>query len=142
MSDLAKTPGAGLGAVGWILLAVGAGLFLNGVVMLFDSVRWFGLIASDTGHLNVHLVRDVGEAYATTGVALLWGALRPGVRGPLVAVAATFLSLHALGHVYETAVGELPHDSWLEDLPGVYLPAVLVSALAIHSLRAPATEAS
>lgn len=124
-----------LGAAGWVLLLLGVGAGANGLIMLFDSVAWFGLIATDTGALNVHLVRDVGEAYATVGVALVWAALRPAVRGPLAAVAAVFLVLHSLGHVYETSVGELPPDAWLADVPGVHLPAAVVAALALAALK-------
>ena len=126
-----------LDGAGWVLLLIGVGALVNGLVMLFDSVDWFGLVASDTGHLNVHLVRDVGEAYTATGVALVWGAMLPAARGPLAAVAAVFLGLHSLGHVYETAVGELPSHSWVSDIPGVHLPAIVIAALAFLSLRSP-----
>jgi hypothetical protein len=130
-----------IGAAGWVSIVIGAGAVLNGVVMLFDSVDWFGAIATDTGELNVHLVRDVGEAFAAAGVALIWGGLRPAVRFPLSAVASVFLTLHALGHVYETSVGELPHGSWLADLPGVYLPALVVLYLTVRSYSPRPSEA-
>jgi hypothetical protein len=126
-----------------LLLAVlGAGFLGNGVWMLFDAARWFAAIASDTGAFNGHLVRDVGAAFCAAGAALLWGARRPALRGPLAAVAAVFLGLHALVHVVETASGALPDGSWLSDLPGVHLPALAVAALALHALRAPAPEVS
>lgn len=128
--------GGGIGSAGWVSIVLGAGALLNGVVMLIDSVDWFGAVATATGDLNVHLVRDVGEAFTAAGVALIWAGLRPGVRFPLTAVASVFLTLHALGHVYETSVGELPHGSWLEDLPGVYLPALVVLYLTFRSLSA------
>jgi len=130
-----------IGAAGWVLVVLGAGALVNGVLMLFDSVDWFGAVATATGDLNVHLVRDVGEAYTAAGVALIWGGLRPALRFPLSAVASVFLMLHALGHVYETSVGELPHGSWLEDLPGVYLPAVIVLYLTIRSSSLDTSEA-
>lgn len=133
---------ANLGIAGWLLLALGLGFLANGLVMLFDSVDWFGLIATDTGALNVHFVRDVGAAYAASGVALVWGALRPSARGPLTAVATVFLGIHALGHVYETSVGELPPDSWWSDLPGVHLPALVLVVLSFLFLRNPRPEAT
>ena len=131
-----------IGTAGWISIVIGAGSLLNGVIMLFDSVDWFGAVAAATGDLNVHLVRDVGEAFAAAGVALVWGGLRPALRFPLSVVASVFFTLHALGHVYETAVGELPHGSWLADLPGVYLPAVVVLYLTVRSFSLRPTEAS
>lgn len=119
-----------------LLLAVlGVLLGANGVFMLLDSVRWFGLVAAVTGDLNVHFVRDVGAAYLTVGVALFWAAREPRARLPLTATAAVFLGLHALGHVYETATGELPSHQLWPDLPGVYLPALLTGGLALHFLR-------
>jgi len=134
--------GNGIGAAGWVSVVLGVGALVNGVLMLFDSVDWFGAVASATGDLNVHLVRDVGEAFAAAGVALIWGGVRPALRFPLSAVASVFFTLHALGHVYETSVGELPHGSWLEDLPGVYLPAVLVLYLTVRSYSLRPSEAS
>ena len=122
--------------VGWLLLVLGFGAAVNGVWMLLDAGRWFGLIATATGDLNVHLVRDVGAAYVTVGVALVWAARRPGARLPLTATAAVFLGIHAVGHVFETATGALPADHWLADAPGVYLPALLTLALAVHFARA------
>jgi len=121
---------------GWLLLVLGVGAAINGVWMLLDAVRWFGLIAAVTGDLNVHLVRDVGAAYVTVGVALVWAAQRPRARLPLTATAAVFLGIHAAGHVFETATGALPADHWLADAPGVYLPALLTFALAVHFARA------
>lgn len=131
-----------IGAAGWVSVVLGVGALANGVLMLFDSVDWFGAIATATGDLNVHLVRDVGEAFAAAGVALIWGGLRPAVRFPLSAVASVFFTLHAVGHVYETAVGELPHGSWLEDLPGVYLPALVVLHLTARSFSQRPSEVS
>lgn len=120
-----------------LLVVLGAGAALNGVWMLLDAARWFGLIAARSGPSNVHLVRDVGAAYLTSGVALLWAAWRPALRGPLVAVAAVFLGLHALTHLLEAASGTTSPAHLLEDLPGVHLPALLVVWLAVAALRRP-----
>ncbi len=133
---MSESDARGIDAAGWVSIVLGSGALLNGLIMLFDSVDWFGAIATATGELNVHLVRDVGEAYAAAGVALIWAGLRPSLRFPLTVVAAVFIVLHALGHVYETSVGELPHHSWLADLPGVYLPAVVLLVL-IAKARSP-----
>ena len=121
-----------------LLIALGVGAIANGLFMMLDAEPWYGLVASDTGAFNAHFVRDIGAAYLTSGVALVWGALRPALRGPLLAIAALFLGLHALTHVVEAARGVTSAGHLLEDLPGVHLPALLVCWLAVASLRRPA----
>ena len=117
----------------WILLVLGIGGIVNGLFMLFTSEAWFVRIAADTGPFNVHLVRDVGAAYVTSGVATVWGARAPAWRTPLVAAAALFLGLHGLIHVAEVATGVQPPLHLLEDFPGVYLPALLLAGIAFTS---------
>lgn len=120
----------------WILLVLGIGGIVNGLFMLFTSESWFARIAADTGPFNVHLVRDVGAAYVTSGVAAVWAARTPAWRTPLAAAAALFLALHGLIHVAEVATGAQPPVHLLEDFPGVYLPALLLAGIAYRS-RAP-----
>ncbi len=119
---------------GWLLLVLGVGFVANALWMLAGPMHWYEELPAavpDTGPFNPHFVRDIGCAFFTVGVAVLWAAFDPSVRRPLVAVAALFLVAHALLHVYDTVVGNLPHSHWWLDLPGVYLPAVLLAALAL-----------
>ena len=118
-----------------LLTLLGLGSLLNGLWMLADAAGWFASVAADVTPFNVHLVRDVGAAYLAAGVALLWAALRVEWRGPLVAVATVFHGLHALGHVRETWSGELASAHWWADLPGVYLPALILLGMAVVLLR-------
>ena len=127
---------------GLVLAILGVVFLGNGIWMLADAPGWFARIASATGPFNGHFVRDVGAAYTAAAVALLWGARRPELRGPLAAVAAVFLGIHALVHVVESMAGALPAGSLLDDLPGVHLPALIVAGVALHALRAPAPEVS
>ena len=117
----------------WILLLLGIGGALNGVIMLVASEPWFTSIAADTGPFNVHLVRDVGAAYVTSGLATIWAARAPQWRTPLATAAALFLGLHGLVHVEEVLSGAKPPAHMLEDFPGVYLPALLLTAIALRS---------
>ena len=119
-----------------ILSLIGLASLANGVWMLADSAGWFQRVAPDVTPFNVHFVRDVGAAYFTAGAALLWAAFRVGWRAPLVAVAALFNGLHALGHLRETSSGELASHHWWADFPGVYLPALILLAMAAWFLRA------
>jgi hypothetical protein len=122
----------------WILLVLGAGSIANGLFMLLASEAWFARIAAYTGPFNAHLVQDVGAAYATAGAASLGAALRPAWRVPLAAAAALFLGIHGLIHLVEVVRGVQPVAHLLEDLPGVYLPALLLAAIALRAQLRPA----
>ncbi len=124
----------------WVLGVVGAIALANGLWGMFGSVSWYEWIAKDTGPLNVHMVRDIGEAFSTVGLALIWAARTPRWRVPLTGVAALFLGMHALGHVYEISVGELGADHWVEDIPGVFLPGAFFAWLTFHFSRSPHGE--
>ena len=117
----------------WILLLLGIGGTVNGLFMLFTSEAWFASIAADTGPFNAHLVRDVGAAYVTSGIASIWAARVPRWRTPLAAAAALFLGMHGLIHILEVANGVQPPVHLLEDFPGVYLPALLLAGIAVRS---------
>jgi hypothetical protein len=121
-----------LDGMGWLLLALAAGSLANAFWMLAGPMHWYRELPAavpDTGPFNPHFVRDIGCAFLTVGVALAWAALAPRLRFALVAVALLFYAAHALLHVYDTAVGNLPHTHWWLDLPGVYLPAALLFLL-------------
>jgi hypothetical protein len=123
--------GARIDALTGAIGLMGGLALLSGAWALFAPAHFFASVAQDTGTFNAHLMRDVGAAYVTAGAALLWAALGPaGRRAPLVWIGGLFLTLHALGHVWEIATGALPASHWLEDLPGVFVPALVVLALA------------
>lgn len=122
----------------WALTVFAAANLLNGAWMLFDPGGWYaGLPAAvpDTGPLNPHFVRDLGGAFAVMGAGLLWAAFRPVLRFPVLAAVALFYALHALIHVTDTLAGRLPSSHWTIDFPGVYLPALLLLALAAVAAR-------
>jgi len=118
-----------------LLWLLGAGNLVNGLWMLFSAASWYQRIASDTGPLNLHFVRDIGAAFLAAGAALIWAALDPRARGPLVAVAGVFMGLHAATHLAELLERSGPT---LIELFGVHLPSALVLVLAAVSLRRPA----
>ena len=130
------------GAAYWLLLLLGGGALANGLVMLFAPEPWFVRIAASTGAFNAHLVRDVGGAYAASGIAAIWAARAPHWRAPLAAIAALFHGMHGAIHVFDIAVGAQPPLHLLEDLPGVYLPTLALIAIALRSLREPPAGSS
>jgi hypothetical protein len=89
----------------------------------------------DTGPFNAHFVRDIGCAFLATGAALVWAFMSPRFRLPLVSIAALFLAAHALLHAYDTLRGALGHDHWWLDLPGVYVPGILLPLIALRLAR-------
>src|SRR5262245_14217120 len=123
------------GPVYWTLLVLGGLATLNGAVMLLAPAPWFARIAADTGPFNVHLVRDVGAAYATSGVEALWAARNQGWRAPLAAAAALFQLLHAGIHVFEATTSAEPASRLLRDAVGVHLPTLILCAAALCALR-------
>lgn len=127
-----------LDSLGWLLLIVGALTLANALWMLAGPLHWYTDLPAavpDTGPFNSHFVRDIGCAFLATGVALVWAARSHRFRLPLVAVAALFLAAHAVLHFYDTIRGALGHDHWLLDLPGVYLPGILLPIIAIRLAR-------
>lgn len=124
----------------WALLLLGALALGNGLIMWIAPEPWFLRVAADTGPLNFHLVRDVGAAYATSGIAALWAARVPQFRGPLALTAALFQGLHGAIHVFDVLSGTQPASHLLEDFPGVYLPTLLLIGIAVHALRRPALK--
>ncbi len=129
-------PGDGLG---WLLLVFGAISLGNAAWMLAAPLLWYHELPAgvpDFGPFNPHFVRDIGCAFATVGVALVWAALAPRRRFALVAVASLFYVAHAVLHVFDTLRAAVEPAHWLLDLPGVYLPAiVLLWATAIARKR-------
>lgn len=124
---------------GWLLLVLGAGSVLNALWMLADPLRWYHDLPAgvpDTGPFNAHFVRDIGCAFLAVGVAQMWAAAAKPWRTPLVAVSAVFVVGHAVLHVFDTARGAVPSDHWWLDLPGVYLPALLLGVASVTFLRA------
>ena len=116
---------------------LGAGLAVNGVIMMLAAEPWYEVVAKGTGPFNAHFVRDIGAAYLASGIAIVWGMWSRAHRGPLAAIAGVFLGLHALTHLLEAASGVTSLGHVLEDLPGVHLPALVVCWLAVASLRRP-----
>jgi len=125
-------------ALFWLLLIFAAFTAMNAIWMLASPATWYHDLPAavpDTGPFNAHFVRDIGVAFATVSLALGWAAFAPRWRAPLVALASVFMAGHALLHLVDTLRGELDSDHWLLDLPGVYLPALVLVPIAVQLLR-------
>ena len=131
-----------LDGFGWLFGILGVGMLTNAVWMLIEPMHWYHELPAavpDTGPFNSHFVRDIGCAFLTVGIALIVAARSTRMRLPLAGTAAVFLAAHALLHIYDTAVGNLPSNHWYLDFGGVYLPAVV---LAVAVARLPRMKES
>lgn len=101
-------------------------LAANGLLMLAVPEYWYRLIPNvpDTGPFNPHFVRDIGCAYLVSGGAFLWLARDAQARSA-AQIAAIFLTLHALTHVWDGLAGRESLEHLIRDIPGVFvLPAL------------------
>jgi hypothetical protein len=122
-----------------LFVVFGVGSIANALWMLAGPMHWYTDLPAgvpDTGPFNPHFVRDIGCAFLTVGIALVWAGFDRVARPPLVAVAALFLFAHGVLHIYDTATGALGHNHWWLDTPGVYLPA-LITVFAAFKVRQP-----
>jgi hypothetical protein len=106
----------------------------NGLWMLLAPEHWYANLPAgvpDTGPLNVHFVRDIGAAFTTAGVALCVAAPNARRRRGVVLAVTLFFALHALVHVVDLLTGRLDATHWLIDLPGVFLPVLLLGVLCL-----------
>ena len=112
----------------------------NGLWMLLAPASWYQHLPAavpDTGPLNAHFVRDIGAAFTTIGVALCVAAPQAERhRGALLA-ATLFYVLHAVVHMADLASGRLHQGHWLIDLPGVFVPAIVLAVLSLPRWWAP-----
>ena len=118
-------------AIFWILGLLNLG---NGLWMLLAPAAWYHDLPAgvpDTGPLNLHFVRDIGAAFTTIGVAFCVAAPHAPYRRGVLLGATLFYALHAAVHVADLLAGRLHADHWLVDLPGVFLPAVLLGVLCL-----------
>ncbi|WP_419953600.1 hypothetical protein [Methylobacterium sp.] len=116
---------------------LGAGLIGNGLSMLAAPEVWYSAVpgVTSTGPFNQHFLRDIGLIFVLIGSGFVYGVVRPGSRVLLWTMGATWLSGHALFHVWEVAVGICGPEVLPRDFPAVTLPALIAVALSIWSFR-------
>ena len=66
-----------LDAWGWTFFVVGVVMLANALWMLAGPMHWYTELPAavpDTGPFNPHFVRDIGCAFFSVGIALIWAA--------------------------------------------------------------------
>lgn len=108
------------------------GNLANGIWMLADPVHWYHTLPAavpDFGPLNEHFVRDIGCAFTVLGGVLAVAAFVASWRIAACVAVTGFTLLHALVHVVDTLRGLVGPEHWAIDVPGVYAPAAILTAL-------------
>lgn len=106
----------------------------NALWMGLFSLHWFDNIPADlvaTGAPNVHFIHDVALAYFVFGVGIFWCASHLQNCRPVFLGVSLFSAGHAINHVIEILIGQLPHSHWWIDFPLVFLPGLLMAILAL-----------
>jgi hypothetical protein len=112
-----------------ILGAISVG---NGFWMMLSASTWFREMpigAEDTGPLNAHFVHDVGLTYLLVGTGAFWCAYKLKKSIEVHMGIMLFMVGHALIHIIEILLKNLPSSHWLIDFPLVTLPALILLGL-------------
>jgi hypothetical protein len=114
----------------------------NGIFMLASPDNWYFAVpgVTSTGPFNQHFLRDIGLIFVCIGGAFLVGAARLQLRVLLWAAPTIWLSIHALFHFWEVAVGISSPSDILRDFPDVTLPALIGVALTVWAWRTRPTD--
>lgn len=118
-------------------MLLGLSSIVNGTLMVLTPESWYWLVPGvpDRGPFNQHFVRDIGFLYLLMGAAFIYGALVVKYREALWSMSAAWLSVHAVFHVWEVAVGICGPQSLIEDFAGVTLPALIAIWLVYTNKR-------
>lgn len=120
----------------------GLGLGANALWILASPQAWYLTVpgVAETGPANGHFIRDISCAYLVVALSLLWLACWPKQAWPAALAGESFLMLRALVHAWDFLAGRETVHPVGADLPGVFLPAILVVWLGWPRRREPEME--
>ena len=115
----------------WILAATD---LINGVAMFFFPSAWFFHLVPgvpETCAYNMHLVMDSGTFFLGVGIGLAAAAIDPYRNAIAVVIAAVASTMHAILHLWSHAEGLLTWNAAATEIVGIYIPTLVLIALAI-----------
>lgn len=121
-----------------LLLVAAVTTIANGLFMIAKPLDWYVFVPTvvTTGPPNAHFIRDIGLAYAGSGLILLYSAANPVRHWRAAVVGGLWLALHGLLHIYEVVAGICGPATFWADAPAVLgQPGLVVAALVILRTR-------
>jgi len=116
---------------------------LHGLWMLVAPKHWYYNLPAgvpEYGPLNVHFIRDIGCTFFLLGIGLVFASFYLSYRLPLFTMNTGFYLLHMFVHIHEVVSGRIRLSMFWVDLPGVYIPAIVVFILNIFMITKYRTE--
>lgn len=110
----------------------------NGAFMLADPFGWYQAVETVkfTGPPNQHFIRDIGIAYAVSGLVLGFAGFNLSMRWLAAVTGNLWLTAHGALHAWEGLTGICAPDVFWRDAPGVLGPPLIVwVAIAIQFAR-------
>jgi hypothetical protein len=132
----------------WIVALLGilaATDLINGVAMFCFPAAWFFRLVPgvpESGAYNMHLVMDSGTFFLGVGIGLAAAALDPYRNAIAVVIAAVVSTMHAILHLWSHAEGLLTWNAATTEIVGIYIPTLVLIALAIVLYRPVAQPAA
>lgn len=123
-----------------LLFILAAFSLMNGIAMFFVPHSWFFVLVPgvpETGSFNAHLVQDGGTFNLAIGVGLLMAAVDPVRHVSAVVIAAIATLMHSVLHIYSHEAGLLSLKYIGTEIGGIYIPTIVLIALAAYLLRSP-----
>jgi hypothetical protein len=121
----------------WILALMD---IVTGIEMFFFPSAWFFKLVPgvpETGPFNAHLVMDGGTFFLAVGIGLAAAALDPYRNTIAIVVAAVAGVMHSILHIWSHAAGLLSEDHMATEVFGIFIPALVLIAIAILLYRTP-----
>lgn len=114
-----------------VLILLGIIHFISGPVIFFAPQFFYDSIPglADMGPFNLHFIRDIGLAFAASGGAVVWGALK--YNRSVAMAGAVWPILHGLFHIQIWGHRGFPFDHIaIFDFIAVIFPAIIMMYLA------------